>query len=88
MSKNRPGTKGFLRRHNGNLYVGAEDMSEPKSPYKGPVAEVYVENATWLRIVADIYDNSLMLNIEALPFLRKALAEIERKMKRGATRLT
>lgn len=83
MSPHRPETKGFLRRHNGNLYVGAEDLSDPKNPYKGPVAEVYVENATWLRIVADRYDNHLMLNVEALPYLKKALSEIERTMKRA-----
>lgn len=78
MSKNRPGTKGFLRRHEGKLFVGAEDLSDPQNPYRGPCAEVSADDA-WLRIVADPYDNTLMLNVEAIPYLRRALAEIERK---------
>lgn len=81
MSPHRPATKGFLRRNNGSVYVGAEDLSDPKAPYRGPVAEVTADD-TWLRIIADPYDNALMLNIEALPFLKKALSEIERKQKR------
>lgn len=80
MSKNRPGTKGFLKRFQGKVYVGAEDLSDPASPYRGPLAEVTADD-TWLRVVADPYDNHLMLNIEAVPYLRKALAEIERKQK-------
>jgi len=84
MSKHRPNTKGYLLRHNGKIYVGAEDLSDPRNPYRGPSAEVKVEDDTWLRIVADPYDNSLMLNIEAIPYLRRALAEIERKLKRAS----
>ena len=80
MSKYRPATKGFLRRNNGAVYVGAEDLSDQKNPYRGPTAEVRADD-TWLRIIADPYDNSLILNIEALPFLKKALSEIERKRK-------
>lgn len=83
MAKNtRPGTKGFLRRHNGSVYVGAEDLSDPAHPYSGPTAEVKADDV-WLRIVADPYDNSLMINIEALPYLRKALVEIERKRRKA-----
>ncbi len=84
MSQNRPNTVGFIRRHNGDVYIGAEDLSDQKNIYRGPVAKVYVEDDTWLRIVADPYDNSIMLNIEALPYLKKALSEIERKRKKSA----
>lgn len=68
---------GYMRTINGKVYVGAED-NEKK--YSGPCAEVYRED-DWIRVVADKYDNALMLNIETVPFLIKALQKIQRDSK-------
>ena len=68
---------GYMRTINGDTYVGAEDTEKR---YSGPAAKVYREDH-WIRIVADPYDNTLMLNIEALPFLIKALQKIQRGVK-------
>jgi hypothetical protein len=84
MSKHRPNTTGFLKkieeRGKPMLLVGAEDLSDPKAPYRGPVAEVTWDD-TWLNITTDKYEGHAMLNIEALPYLRRALAQIERARK-------
>lgn len=45
--------------------------------HDGPVA-VITHNADWLNICTDRYEGNAMLNIEALPHLRKALARIAR----------
>lgn len=70
-------TEGFLQERDGKIYVGAEDKSRG---YFGPIAEVYQEGV-WLRVVADKYDNTLMLNFEAVPHLIKALQKLTRKAK-------
>ncbi len=80
MGKYRPGTKGWIKTVNGTLMVGAEDLSDPKNPYRGPIAEVEWDD-NWLHITTDPYEGSAMLNIEALPYLRKALAQVARALK-------
>lgn len=72
--------KGFLREGKGEvLLVGAEDK---ECDYSGPVAEVYAKDR-WLFIVTDSYEGCAMLNLEALPYLRRALAVVEKRMKEG-----
>ena len=86
MSKNRPGTKGYLIEHverGKPMYlVGAKDETDPKNKYEGPRAEV-TWNDTWLYICTDQYEGNAMLNIEALEPLRKALAKISRSRRDG-----
>jgi hypothetical protein len=81
MSKNRPATKGYLKKHTERgepmFLVGAEDLTS-KPIYRGPEAQVTWDD-TWLNISTDPYEGHVMLNIEALPYLRQALAEIDRK---------
>lgn len=67
--------KGFLRPANDKLLVGVEDKSKG---YSGPVAEVWADN-DWLWIVTDSHEGVAMMNIEALPFLRRALARIAKQ---------
>lgn len=80
----RPGTKGFLKKtvdKKGITYlVGAEDLSNKEHPYHGPIARIDW-NETWLNICTDDYEGNAMLNIEALPYLRRALAQIDRAIK-------
>lgn len=87
MSKNRPGTKGYLieRSERGKVvfYVGAKDETDPANKYDGPCAEVAWDE-TWLTICTDQYEGHAMLNIEALEPLRKALAKISRQVKAAA----
>jgi hypothetical protein len=83
MPNHRPNTKGFIREKDGTFYVGAEDLTDKANPYRGPVAEV-AHDDTWLTIETDAYEGHAMLNIEALPYLRKALAKISRKIKAQA----
>ena len=51
--------------------------SDPIRDYKGPVADVYTKDK-WLFIVTDPYEGAAMLNIEALPKLRSALAKLDK----------
>jgi hypothetical protein len=86
MSKNQPAIKGYLKPYieqgKPGFQVGAED---PTSSYKGPVADVAWDNV-WLHIETDPYEGHVMLNIEALEPLRKALAKISRARKDSALR--
>lgn len=79
MSKLRPETRGYLKKHMERgkpmFLVGAEDLSDKANPYRGPVAEITWDD-TWLNICTDSYEGNVMLNIEALPYLRRALAQI------------
>lgn len=70
-------TKGFIKAHGNDFLVGARDKP---SNYEGPVARVSHDD-TWLRIVTDENEGSAMINIEALPFLRRALAKIAKERK-------
>ena len=89
MSKHRPHTKGYLIEHvergEPMLLVGAEDLSDKLNPYRGPMAEITWDE-TWLNIVTDKYEGRVMLNIETLPHLRRALAKIERKLKTSSAK--
>jgi hypothetical protein len=90
MSKSWPGTKGYLIDHieSGKpmLLVGAKDeTTNPKDRYFGPQAQVTWDD-TWLNIETDKYEGHVMLNIEALEPLRKALAKIAREIKKSSAR--
>lgn len=81
-------TKAFLRRlEHGAWLVGAEDLANREHPYYGPVAQVSHDDS-WLHITTDAYEGHAMLNIEALPKLRKALAEIARERRAQTRSLT
>lgn len=69
-------TEGYITEWCGKTYVGAKDKDRN---YQGPQVCVYTENGTWLRIVENPYDNSLMVNLEAAPFLIKAIQKAMRK---------
>lgn len=49
--------------------------------YRGIPAKVFIDGG-WLWIETDDNDGSVMLNIEALPFLRKALYRLSKKAKK------
>lgn len=70
-----------LVEHDGKLLVWSED-ADPVKGYKGPIASVY-RDRIWLRIVTDPYEGHVMLNIETLPALRRALGLIARRVKRA-----
>jgi hypothetical protein len=84
MRNGRPGTKGFFKRHEDakrvTLLVGADDLTNKDRPYHGPTARVTWDD-TWLNICTDDYEGNAMINIEALPHLRRALAYISRSIK-------
>lgn len=73
--------KAFIEPNGNGYRVGASDLSDPEFEYHGPTAEVYADD-TWLCIVTDDHEGHAMLNIEALPMLRRALANIA-KERRG-----
>jgi aminoglycoside phosphotransferase len=69
--------KGFVNGDaTGTQFVGASDK---KSGYSGPVAQVYADK-DWLWIVTDDYEGVAMLNIEALPHLRRALTRLAKTL--------
>lgn len=76
--------RGFIKADGKNWLVGAKDVCTKAElaargpyddPYHGPVARVSYDK-TWLNIVTDDYEGAAMLNIEALPYLRRALSRI------------
>jgi hypothetical protein len=81
----RPGTKGFLKKHveggKTTFLVGADDLSNKQQPYHGPTAHITWDE-TWLNITTDDYEGHAMINIEALPYLRRALARVARTIKK------
>lgn len=83
MPRNRPNTKGYLKEHRDSkgkltLIVGADDLSDLTNPYLGPRADITWDD-TWVNICTDPYEGNAMLNIEAVPHLRRALAKIARQ---------
>ncbi len=69
-------TKGFIRGSvEDGFQVGA---AATDSDYIGPVADVSFDDK-WLHITTDDYEGAAMLNIEALPFLLKALRQIDKR---------
>lgn len=67
--------KGYLEGANkGTQLVGAKNGNG----YHGPVAHVS-HDKNWLHVTTDDYEGHAMLNIEALPFLIKALRTIQRE---------
>lgn len=66
--------RGYIEQSGDDFLVGTKGTGEYKD-YIGPQAHVYVEGG-WLYVVTDEYEGSVMLNVEVLPFLRRALAKI------------
>lgn len=83
MGNNRLKPKGFLREcrdKRGLMYlVGANDLSDKQNPYYGSVLQLTWDD-TWLKL-ADDCDGCAMVNIEAIPHLRRALAKVSRHIK-------
>jgi hypothetical protein len=71
-------TRGFLKADGNDWLVGASDLSNEEYPYHGPVARVSCDDK-WLVICTDDHEGYAMLNVEALPFLRRALGYLDRK---------
>lgn len=67
--------KGYCMRQPDEWLIGAKD-----GDYAGPAARVYYDE-NWLHINTDDYEGNAMLNIEALPALRRALAQISKEIK-------
>lgn len=86
MANHRPETKGFIKEHKDRkgitFLVGAENLSNKEYLYRGPTAQITWDD-TWLYIETDPYESSVMINIEALPHLRRALAKIARHRTHG-----
>jgi hypothetical protein len=73
--------KGYIKPFDKDGFlVGAEDK---ETDYSGPAARVTADGS-WLHIVTDDYEGNAMLNIEALPYLRRALAKLEKARKTAA----
>ena len=68
-------TKGYITVFERGILVGAKDES---CDYRGPVAEV-THDKDWLHIETDPYEGHVMLNIEALPYLQKALRAVAKE---------
>lgn len=66
----------FIEADADGFRVGARN---PDSDYVGPVARVSFDDQ-WLHIITDDYEGAAMLNIEALPMLRRALARIAKQI--------
>lgn len=65
-------TKGYSESDGKAFLVGAADND---AEYQGPVARIEYDK-TWLYITTDHYEGRVILNIEALPYLRQALTKI------------
>jgi hypothetical protein len=75
------GCKGFIRADKADFLVGASCPEKPgEYTYQGPVARVSYDK-DWLYICTDDYEGNAMLDIEALPYLRRALAQIAKRTK-------
>lgn len=72
--------KGYVEEIPDTLLVGARDKENGR---EGPVAHVTYDD-DWLWISTDEYEGTTMLNIEALPALRRALTIIARDRKVAA----
>jgi hypothetical protein len=72
--------KGFIEYGDDVIYVGTRDN---ESTYEGPTARVDYDK-DWLNITTDDYEGHAMLNIEALPHLRRALARVARELRAKA----
>jgi hypothetical protein len=51
-----------------------------RGDYSGPVAQIYYDDS-WLNIATDDYEGHAMVNIETLPKLRQALAEVAKQIR-------
>lgn len=70
--------KGYIKTDGKYRGVGCTD-----GDYIGPTAWIEYDD-TWLHIVTDDYEGHAMLNIETLPYLRRALAQIAKEIKEAA----
>lgn len=68
--------KAFLKECPTGWLVGVRDK---ETDYSGPVAEISFDEA-WFYICTDEHEGNAMINIEALPALRRALARLAKKI--------
>lgn len=67
--------KAFIKPDGEDILVGYTAGN-----YYGPTARIEYDD-TWLHIITDHYDGHAMLNIETLPYLRRALAQIAKEVR-------
>jgi hypothetical protein len=72
--------KGYIEDDKHGLRVGGR-----KGDYTGPIARITWDE-DWLHIVTDDYEGHAMLNIETLPFLRRALTRVAKRIRAGKTK--
>jgi hypothetical protein len=81
MTKHIRNLQPFLTEHNEAFHVGSKDMNQPEDErYCGPIVEVSIDK-NWLHIWDNASEEGVMINIETLPALRKALAILARRIK-------
>jgi len=76
-------TRGYIKKEKWGWGVGAKYFTPDKDNdwlYHGPYARVEYDK-DWLHICTDDYEGHAMLNIEALPYLRRALAAIAKELR-------
>jgi len=77
------GYRGYIRESDGTIMVGAERKPDKSvdgdTGYSGPCARITFDR-DWLYICTDDYEGNAMLNIEALPNLRRALARVAKRV--------
>lgn len=70
----------FEKTNAGEFLVGAHYVDRAY-PCAGPIAKVYIENEDpFFHIVTDPYEGHVVLNLEALPGLIKALKSLQRRI--------
>jgi hypothetical protein len=72
--------KGYMIRRKTDWLVSAKEKLSDGDTYNGPAARVSYDK-DWLHIVTDDYEGNAAINIEALPHLRRALAQIAKEMR-------
>ncbi len=74
--------KPYIRADGDVFLVGAQTLRphdpSPYSDYYGPCARVSVDD-DWVTICTDDYEGNAVLNIEALPFLIRALKKLNKR---------
>ncbi len=69
----------FEKTKDGNFLVGAHYVGD--YPAAGPIAKVYVRDKDpFFHIITDPYEGHVMMNLEALPGLIKALKSLQRRI--------
>ncbi len=74
--------KGLYERRSSETFLIKVRGTGERHDYVGPAPQIYIEDG-WLRIVSDPYDNTLMLNAEAIPHLIKVLRKLQKPKAEG-----